>query len=47
MTECDFCEIEFELSDLFNVDYIDSGYANVLCAGCVELLDTPADVWQA
>lgn len=50
MTSCDYCEIEFALSDLFNVDYIDN-FANVLCANCVDVshkinYDRIEGVWQ-
>lgn len=52
MTTCDWCKVEFKLSGLFNVDYLDengndNGYANVLCASCVEEIDEPAEVWQS
>jgi hypothetical protein len=50
MTNCDYCETFFESADLFNVDYLD-GFANVLCANCVDVShkinpDRIEGVWQ-
>ena len=56
MTTCDWCETLLPLSALFNVDYLnedgsENGYANVLCADCVEesreMHDNNLEVWQS
>ena len=36
MVDCDWCEEFFVMSEIFNVEYSD-GFANVLCAKCVEV----------